>query len=81
MKEGKGTGNEVPMHFITVKRSSLVSHNPGHGMCMRTQMKYSGDMASLSAHDIQEYVTKAVPNIYISHLDHILVSSQIPYLF
>ena len=38
MTEGKE--HEVPMHFVAVKHSYLVSHNLVHGMCMCTHMKY-----------------------------------------
>ena len=55
--------HEVPTHFIAVKRSCLVSHNPRHGMCMCAHMKYARVMGTLSAHDIQEYVTETALNI------------------
>ena len=55
-REEEGKGHEVLTHFIAVKRSGQVSYNLGHGMCMSTHMKYTRDMVSLSAQDIQEYI-------------------------
>ena len=63
MKKGKGGGARSVYALYCCKRSCLVSHNLAHGMCMCTRMKYAQDMASLSAHNIQEYVTKATVNV------------------